>query len=127
MARRGTTRFYSDLHEKRVAAAYGGTQSPSSGGAASDRGDVRIRAAERGTASGHLFECKHRGTYDKPAASVTLKLADFEKIADEAWSEGKTPGMALSIYAPDSVLADRNGFVDVAVRLMRDDAELLRG
>jgi hypothetical protein len=68
-----------------------------------------------------LIECKHTGTYDKPAKSISVKLADLEKIADEAWSEGRIPAMALSIYAPSSLLADNNGFVDLIVRLQTDD------
>lgn len=69
----------------------------------------------------NLCECKHTGTFDKPARSFSLKLDDMEKIADEAWSEGKEPMMIVSIYCPDSVLADKDGEVNLAVRLMSDD------
>jgi len=106
------------LQEERVAKAYRGKRSPSSGGAATDRGDVRAQY--------DLFECKHVGTYDKPAKSVSIKLSDFEKLYDEATSEGKDAAMALSIYAPGSVLADADGFVDITARLQRDDRELIR-
>lgn len=71
-----------------------------------------------------LIECKHTGTYDKPAKSISVKLADLEKIADEAWSEARMPVLALSLYAPDSILADRNGFVDLTLRLAGDDSLL---
>lgn len=70
-----------------------------------------------------LIECKHTGTFDKPAKSISIKLADVEKIADEAWSEGKTPVLALGIYAPDSVLSDADGTVNLIVRLEVDDGK----
>jgi len=119
MAKRGSTKALSVLQEERVARAYGGKRSPSSGGAVTDNGDVRV------TAFNTLVECKHTGTYDKPSKSVSVKLSDLEKAHDEAAAEGKMVLVALSMYAPDSVLADRNGFVDLSVRLMRDDANLL--
>lgn len=114
MARPGSTKWLSLRQESRVARLYDGQRSPSSGAAVTDQGDVRT---ER-----DLFECKHRGTFDKPAASISLKLADFEKIADEAWSESRAPAMVLSIYAPDSLLANADGEVDFTVRLSTDDA-----
>jgi len=124
MAKRGSTKALSVLQEERIARAYHGMRSPSSGGAATDRGDVRIIGPlEQGSRSTQLIECKHRGTYDKPAKSISVVLGDFEKIADEAWSEGRDPALALSVYAPDSVLADSGGFVDLVVRLVRDDVE----
>lgn len=78
-----------------------------------DQGDVRTSEC--------LIECKHTGTFDKPAKSISIKLGDLEKIADEAWSEGKEPVLCLGIYAPDSVLADSEGEVNLTVRLMGDD------
>ena len=87
--------------------------SPSSGASAKDAGDVRT--------SGELIECKQTGQMDKPAKSIRLILADFEKIADEAWSEGLAPAMALRLYAPGSVLADKDGNVDLIVRRVVDD------
>lgn len=113
MAKRGSTKWLSERQENRVARIYGGRRSPSSGAAVTDAGDVRTKR--------ELFECKHRGTFDKPAKSITLKLSDFEKIADEAWSEGKDPVMVLSLYAPDSVLANKDGEVDFTLRLTMDD------
>lgn len=94
---------------------YDGTVSPSSGGAAADQGDVRTTLL--------LIECKQTGEPEKERRSMSVKLDDFEKIADEAWSEGRTPMMALRIYSPDSVLADKQGNVDLAVRLVCDDSE----
>ena len=116
MAARGSTKWLSQRQEERVARKHGGKKSPSSGGAISDQGDVRTVK--------ELIECKHTGTFDKPAKSISIKLSDLEKIADEAWSEGREPVMALAIYAPDSVLADANGEVNLVVRLEDDD---LRG
>lgn len=115
MARRGTPKWFSRRQEEKTAKLYGGEVSPSSGGAITDAGDVRMRHL------GNLCECKFTGTYDKPAKSISLKLADLEKIADEAWAEGLEPMMVLGMYAPDSVLADKDGEVHVSVRLVRDD------
>lgn len=113
MAKPGSTKWLSQRQERKVARVYGGAVSPSSGAAISDQGDVRTPT--------ELIECKHRGTFDKPAKSISLKLSDLEKIADEAWSEGRQPVMVLSMYAPDSVLADADGEVNVTVRLTMDD------
>lgn len=58
---------------------------------------------------------------DKPAKSYSLKLSELEKIADEAWAEGLDPAIAIRIYNPDSVLADKDGNVDLIVRRVQDD------
>lgn len=96
-----------------MAKLYNGTVSPSSGAADADQGDVRTET--------ELIECKLTGSFLKPAKSISVKLEDLEKIADEAWSEGRDPVMALCIYNPDSVLADGNGYVDLTLRLTKDD------
>ena len=113
IAKPGSTKWLSRRQEERIAKIYGGVVSPSSGASAADPGDVRT--------DDQLFECKHTGTFDKPAKSISIKLSDLEKIADEAWAEGRDPVMALCIYNPDSVLSDHEGNVDVIVRLKRDD------
>lgn len=48
-------------------------------------------------------------------------LKEFEKIAKEAYAEGLDPALALRYFAPDSILADVNGFVDLIVRTVGDD------
>ena len=79
-------------------------------------GDVRTKYT--------LIECKTTGTPAKPAASIGLKLEVMEKIADEAWSVGLEPALALRFYAPDSVLADtQTGYVNLMVRLMANGRE----
>lgn len=115
MARRGTYKRLSVDHEEFIARLYDGKRSVSSGAAIHDRGDVRTESC--------LFECKHSGSFDRPAKSISIKVSDLEKVADEAWSEGKSWAMALRIYAPSSVLADSNGFVDLMVRPLGDDVE----
>lgn len=50
-------------------------------------------------------------------------LGEFEKIAKEAYAEGRTPALALRWYAPDSILADVDGWVDLMVRTVGDDHE----
>jgi hypothetical protein len=105
MAKRGSTKWLSVRQEDHIAYKYQGKRSPSSGGSVTDQGD----------------ECKHTGTFDKPAKSISIKLADLDKIADEAWSENREPVMALRIYNPSSILADEDGNVDLIVRLIGDD------
>ncbi len=118
MAKPGTSKWFSLKHEQFVANRFGGVRSPSSGGAVTDQGDVRVRAA--GDDPGYLVECKHTGSYSKPAFSITVQLSVLEKIADEAWSEGKTPVLALRMYNPHSVLSDAEGMIDLIVKLERD-------
>lgn len=113
MAKRGTSKWFSQLHEEFIARVYGGRSSPSSGGVVTDLGDVRT--------SDCLYECKHTGTFSKPAKSISLKLDHLEKIADEARAEGRSPAMCLRLYAPDSILSDYDGFVDITARLTADD------
>lgn len=119
MAKRGTTKRSSTDQEAYVAKQYGGKVSPSSGGSDGDAGDVRT--------SDQLFECKQTGTEDKYAKSVSVKLDVFEKIADEAWSEGREPVVALRIYNPSSVLSDERGNVDFIVRLIDNDLARMEG
>lgn len=113
MAKRGTVKYDSVQHEEFVAKLYKGKRSPSSGAAVSDGGDVR--------SDEDLFECKQKGNSNKPAKSISIKLDVLEKIADEAWSEGREPVVALRIYNPDSPLADDSGNIDLVARLIQDD------
>jgi hypothetical protein len=108
MARRGTSKRLSVDHEEAIARAYGGSRSPSSGGAAHDYGDVRCPTV--------LIECKATMQAAKPKV-----LKEFEKIAVEAYAEGREPALALRYYAPDSILADVDGWVDLIVRSVGDD------
>lgn len=121
MAPRGSKKQLSIEHEEFVARQYAGKRSRSSGAADTDQGDVRIDSI------GTLVECKGRfglRTGKKPVRSTLLK--HMEKVADEAFSEGKEPALALRFYVPESPLADNEGYVDLSVRLLRDDALLLR-
>lgn len=109
-------------HEDAVAAAYSGKRSPSSGGSDSDQGDVRT--------PDYLIECKLSGgpgrvcakhdQFDCPCKRPTL-ARQFEKIAMEAFTEGRIPKIALRYFDPSSILADRYGWVDLVVNLMTDD------
>lgn len=110
MARRGTSKRLSVDHEEAIARAYGGKRSPSSGGAAHDYGDVRCPE--------QLIECKATMQEAKPKI-----LKEFEKIAAEAYAEGREPALALRYHAPDSILADTDGWVDLIVRTVGDDKE----
>jgi len=113
MARRGSTKYLSVKHEDRIARLYGGKRSASSGGAETDQGDVR--------APDYLIECKMTGG---PGVVKRSKLvSDMEKVTEEALSEGRTPMVALRYYDPDSILADREGWIDLIVRRVVDDVE----
>lgn len=125
MAKRGTTKRYSTDQEKFVAQKYNGVVSPSSGAANNDSGDVR--------AVRDLIECKMTGTPGKvcskheisdcPHCTRSTLLRIFEKIAEEAYLEGKSPVIAQRYWCPDSPLS-HNGWVDLSIRLLEEDAEL---
>ena len=100
MAIRGSNKAKSVAHEEDIAEWFNGTRSPSSGGADTDDGDVKTE--------NELFECKY-------TESRSALLGQMEKIADEAFSSGREPVVALRFYAPTSVLADRRGYVDLLV------------
>lgn len=125
MAKRGSIKRFSTDQEKFVARQYRGTVSPSSGAADNDGGDVR--------AEHDLIECKMTGTPGKictkhetpdcPTCTRTPFIRTFEKIAEEAYLEGKSPVIAQRFWCPDSPLSV-NGWIDVSIRLLAEDAEL---
>lgn len=118
MARKGTNKARSVEHEEFIARCYQGRRSPSSGAADHDEGDVKVGNAKVG---GILFECKTTGDSEKPAkATIVTRM---EKVAEEAWSAGYEPALALRFYKPDSRLANDKGFVDLVVRRVADDSE----
>lgn len=117
MARKGSKKELSVRHEQCVADLYGGKRSNSSGGAVTDEGDVRV------VTDNTLFECK--GKFGTLLGQVPVKatlLKQFEKVFDESAAVLKEPALALRFYSPQSVLADSEGWVDLAVRLLEDDA-----
>ena len=83
----------------------------------SDAGDVR--------SSDHLFECKMTGHPGGPEKRPKL-LKDFEKIAEEAYAEGRDPVLCLRFWSPSSSLADRDGWVDLTVRRSSEDADIAK-
>lgn len=114
MAKRGSNKDRSIEQENWVAKKYGGRRSPSSGAADTDQGDVRL--IDEGT----LIECKTSGGPGQSRKGGKL-LSDFEKVADEAFSEAREPALCLRFWRPDSVLSDRDGYVNLTVRLLEDD------
>ncbi len=96
-----------------MARLYEGVVSPSSGGSVVDNGDVRTDR--------DLIEAKTTGEVGKPARKTVL-IKTFEKVAKEAWAEGLEPVVALRYFLPDSILAQSDGWVDLSVRLVCDDA-----
>ena len=121
MAERGSSKWFSVQAEDRFCRAYQMEPSPSSGAAVTRKGDGKQKTGTRMVGQDLLGESKHTGTFTKPAKSASIRLADFEKLADEAYSENREPLMHLSIYAPDSILANTDGYVDIVARLMSDD------
>jgi hypothetical protein len=109
MARQGTNKYASRKQEEYVARAYAGTFSPSSGAADNDAGDIRTPH--------QLLECKVTGVA-KPAASISINIETWKKIQEEAWAEGKIPGMAMRVLAKDGKT------YDFIVRLISDDTEI---
>ncbi len=111
MAKRGTSKRRSVDQEEYVARKYGGKRSASSGAAAHDYGDVRTDT--------ELIECKVTGGSKAPRF-----VQELEKIAREAWAEGREPVLVLRFEGCEgSVLADMDGNIDLAVRRMCDDVE----
>jgi hypothetical protein len=98
-------------HENHIAKLYGGKRTKGSGSGVKQKGDVRI------TSQGDLVECKARDTRGITPGIVS----QLEKVAREAYEEGLDPALALRYYLPDSILADSDGYVDMMVRLVRDD------
>lgn len=113
MASRGSKKWYSIQHEDFVATRYEGVRSPSSGAAEADSGDVRT--------SEELFECKMTGHPGRQPKRKSTMVRLMEKIADEAWEEGKNPALAYRYFDPSSNLSDKDGWVDLVVRRLGDD------
>jgi len=113
MAKRGTVKRKSVEQENFIAAQYNGRRSASSGAADTDQGDVRTFE--------HLIECKCMGNPEEPIKRPAF-AKDFEKVTQEAWSEGRIPMLAIRWYDPESILADRTGWVDVIVKRVVDDS-----
>lgn len=110
-----TKRELATQHEEWIADQYSGRRSRSSGASDVDKGDVHVKSSQT------MFECKLTGEPGGDSKRTTL-LKHMEKIADEAWAEGKEPAIALRLFSPESTLADVNGWVDLTVRLANDDA-----
>lgn len=101
-------------HEEFIANLYGGKRSASSGASITDKGDVTSHPTNT------LFECKMTG---QPGhIRKTTLTRRMEKIADEAWEVGMEPALALRFFNPNSPLSNREGWVDLTVRLSADDA-----
>lgn len=121
MAKRGTAKRLSVEHEEWIAKKYGGIRSKSSGASVTDLGDVRVEDEET------LFECKGKWGELVDAKPIRSTLvSQFEKIYDEAAQGGKAAAMALRFYMPGCSLANRDGFVDLTIRLTSEDAYLIK-
>lgn len=108
---------HSKAQEEFIAKKTGGRRSPSSGAWIYDDGDVDTEQ--------FIIECKMSGNPEKPSKSISLKLADFEKVFDEASLNRKIPVMAMRIHNPDSVLADHKGNVDFVCITLKEWQSLL--
>ena len=115
-APRGSKKRLAQEHEEFVAELYEGKVSPSSGAASTDGGDVRTDDL--------LIECKTSGSPGKESRSTLV--GRMERIAEEAWEEGREPVLCLRYFKPSSVLAGMTGHVDLTVRLTSSDAAKTR-
>lgn len=122
MAKRGSDKARSVAHEDYVAGIFGGKRSASSGASPTDLGDVRTWK--------YLIECRTTGDAQqdstrkesgKPVRRSTL-LQHFEKITEEAYADGHLPMVALRFWAPESILAREDGWVDLVVQKAEDVA-----
>lgn len=113
MAKRGTVKRKSLDQENWIAARYNGRRSASSGASLTDPGDVRTDT--------YLIECKVMGEPEKPIKRPAF-AKQFEKITEEAWSEGRIPALAIRWYDPTSLIADKDGWCDVIVKRVVDDS-----
>lgn len=125
MAARGSKKARSVEHEEFIARQYMGQRNAGSGALDTEHGDVvtPTRVFECKT-TGEPKVCKHNRSwhdcedcYRKPTM-----VSRMEKVWDEAHEIGKEPALALRFYDPYSPLADFNGFVDLVVQLVGDDA-----
>jgi hypothetical protein len=112
LALKGTSKERSVRQENRIANLYGGERSLSSGAQVHDSGDV--------SAGADLIECKTTGVPGKPSKLPGF-MKEFEKITIEAMERGRIPVLCLQYYCPDSDIANRDGMVEVSVRLTNDD------
>lgn len=99
-----------------MARQYEGKRSPSSGGSPTDKGDVRVATSKT------IFECKATGEPGGKSKYTTI-IRHMEKMADEAYAEGKDPALALRYFCPESPLAGYDGWVDLTVRLTEQDGK----
>lgn len=76
---KNSTRYFSNIQEKRVAKAVGGRKTANSGATKFSKGDVR-------TDNGWLIECKTKTT---PSESMSVKREWLDKNAEEAFAMGK--------------------------------------
>lgn len=114
MAKPGSNKDRSIKQEEYVAHVYGGERNKRSGAGDREKGDVKLHTEDT------VFECKTTGEPGRPAKSTIVKW--MEKVMDEAYERGKEPALALQYFMPDSPLANRDGWVNLTVRLLEDDA-----
>lgn len=112
MATRGSSKDLSIRHEDFIASVYNGRRSRSSGASDNDAGDVRCEH--------ELIECKVTGGPTRPS-KLPIFVQQMEKIAQEAYEEGRIPALAMRFYSPGSILADREGWIDLVVRRVDED------
>lgn len=115
MAIRGSSKRRSIDHENYIANLYKGRRSKSSGASDHDPGDVRTEK--------YLIECKMTGTPGKEK-KLPRFVQQLEKVCEEAYQEGKIPILALRYFAPESILSDRQGWIDLEVRKAVDGVSL---
>lgn len=91
----------SQSQEKRIAKRSGGSRNAGSGNGWIRKGDVR--------SDGVLYEMKRT---DKQ--QITIKLADLEKIRQEAWADGRSPRFHIEIGNRRYVILEESDYEELA-------------
>ena len=87
---KNSTRYYSNIQERRVAKAVGGKTVANSGASLFGKGDIRTDNV--------LIECK---TVTKPAKSFSIKKEWLDKNEEEAFAMGKFYSALAFNFGPD--------------------------
>lgn len=69
------------------------------------------------------IECKTTGGPGEDPIKLPGFVKELEKLARKAYANGKDPVLALRYYQPESILADYQGWVDLAVKPLDVDVD----
>lgn len=113
MKNKESTRYASDVQEKRVCSKLGGVRTPNSGASLFKKGDIQIPDI------GLLIECK---TCMTPKNSFSIKKEWLEKNKQELFASG----LSNSVVAFNFDYEDKNDYYVIDDKLMKYLVEKLR-